>query len=74
MKEGLCDFGFDCLDIFDNESGIERPYAAGDIKAHTPCRYHAAFFRIKRRDPADGESITPVSIGHGVGCLDDAGQ
>jgi hypothetical protein len=74
VVEHLGKLGLHRLDIRARQAGGECAHPAGDIEAHPARRHHAAIGRIECRDPAYGETITPVGVGHGIGGLDDPRQ
>src|SRR5262249_16011760 len=43
----------------------DQTYAAVDIVAHPPRRYHTSVIRIRRAHAADAEAVAPMNIRHG---------
>ena len=56
------------------QAGEQGAHAAGDIEAHAAGGDHAALIGVEGGDPADRKAVSPVGIGHGIGCLDDPRQ
>ena len=52
----------------------EQTHAAVDVKSYATRRDHAIVVRVRRRHPANGESITLMNVGHGERPPHDAGQ
>ena len=56
------------------QTGVQRSHTAGDIETDAAARDHATLLRIKRSHAADGKTISPMRVGHGVGTLLYSGQ
>ena len=62
------------LDVSAPEAGVQGADPTGDVEPHTPGGDDTALARIEGRHPADGKSVAPVRVGHGIGRFDDARQ
>ncbi len=62
------------LEIMGLESRIQGSHPTGDVETHSARRDDTALRLIEGRHAADGKTVAPVGVGHGIGGLDDARQ
>jgi hypothetical protein len=60
--------------IVEVQIAAKQAHAAADVEANSPRRDHAVPVHVRGRDPADGEAVPPVDIGHGARRADDPRQ
>ncbi len=53
------------LEIPELVPGPNQTHATADVETHPAGRHDAAVVDIRRRHPADGESVAPMDVGHG---------